>query len=398
LAAWCAAAGGADWPQFRGPNRDGRSAETGLRATWGKDGPPLVWRKAVGAGYSGPVVAGDRLILFHRVGNQEVVECLHAATGKRRWKFPYATAYEDDYGKGDGPRAAPVVAGGRVYTLGAAGVLHCLNLKSGKKIWRRSVNADYHVRKNFFGVGTTPLVEGKLLLVNVGGKGAGIVAFDRQSGKEVWKATDDGASYASPVAATIDGVRHALFFTRAGVVSLDPKTGAVRFRKRWRSRSGPSVNAATPVVVKDLVFISASYETGAVLLKVKKDGAKVVWSNDKSLSNHYETSIYYKGQLYGFHGRQELGAEFRCVDFKTGKVRWKKEGFGCGSLLLADGKLFVLTEKGELVLVDPTPQGYREKARARLLQPPCRAPLALANGRLYVRDDGKLLCLDLRKK
>jgi outer membrane protein assembly factor BamB len=391
-------AGGADWPQFRGPQRNGISPEKGLVQTWTKNGPPLVWEMEVGEGFSGPVVAGNRLILFHRVGDEDVVQCLDADTGKKRWKFKYATAYQDEIGKGDGPRSAPVIAGKRVYTLGAQGQLHCLELDSGKKVWARSINDDYNVKKNFFGVGTTPLVEGNLLLVNVGGKKAGIVAFARDTGKEVWKATNAGASYSSPVAATIDGTRHVIFFTREGVVSLDPKEGTVRFQKRWRSRSAASVNAATPVVVKDHVFISASYETGALLLKVSKDSAKEVWKSDEVLSNHYETSIYHNGFLYGMDGRQESGAQLRCVEFKTGKVRWTREGFGCGSMLLADGKLIILTEAGDLVLLEPTPAAYREKARASILTDPCRAPIALANGRLYLRDNKKLICLNLKKK
>jgi outer membrane protein assembly factor BamB len=389
---------GADWPQFRGPNRDGVCQDTGLRVSWPREGPPLVWDKNVGTGYSGPVISGERLILFHRIADKEVVQCLTAASGKPVWQYAYPTHYEDDYGKGNGPRSTPVVAGQRVYTLGAEGMLHCLDMAGGKKVWARSITRDYEAPKNFFGVGTTPLVEGKLLLVNVGGDKAGIVAFDRETGKEMWRATSDGASYASPVAATIDGVRHVFFFTKAGIISVSPSDGKIRFNKPWRSRSDASVNAATPIVVKDLVFISASYETGAVVLRVKKDRAEVVWKSEDVLSNHYETSIYYDGHLYGFDGRQELGAQFRCVELKTGKVRWTKEGFGCGSMILADGKLIVLTEKGELVLVEPTPRAYREKGRTARLTKPCRAPIALADGRLYLRDDHRLVCLNLKKK
>jgi outer membrane protein assembly factor BamB len=387
----------ADWPQFRGPNRDGTSPETGLATTWPREGPPLLWQKKIGTGYSGPVIVGDRLILFHRLGDKEVVDCIRTTDQKSLWTSAYPTAYEDDFGKGDGPRSTPVVAQGRVYTLGAEGMLHCLDLLSGKKRWERSLLKEYRVPKNFFGVGTTPLVEGDLVLVNVGGKGAGIVAFAYDTGKEVWRATNDGASYSSPVAATVDGVRHVMFFTREGVVSLDPATGKVRFRKPWRARFAASVNAASPVIVKDLLFISASYETGAMLLRIKKDAAQEIWKGDDILSNHYETSVYRDGHLYGFDGRQENGAQFRCVEFKTGKVRWTEAGFGCGTMILADKRLLVMTEKGELVLAEPTPREYREKARVALLQQPCRAPMALANGRLYVRDDKRLLCLDLRK-
>jgi len=236
---------GADWPQFLGPERNSTSTETGLLQTWDAKGPPVLWQKEVGEGYSTPVVARGRLILFHRVGNEDLVECLDAATGRGIWKQADPTKYEDPLGKGDGPRSTPLIAGERVYTLSPAGLLSCRKMADGEKVWQRALLQDYEVPPSFFGVGTSSILEGGRLLVNVGAQNAGIVAFDKDSGKEAWKATDHGASYSSPVAATIDGVRHLLFFTREGVVSLDPATGAVRFSKRWRARIDASVNAAS---------------------------------------------------------------------------------------------------------------------------------------------------------
>jgi outer membrane protein assembly factor BamB len=399
---WCALWSGGespagDWPQFLGPDRNGVSAETGLAASWPKEGPPVVWQREGGEGYSGPVVAGDFLILFHRVGNDEVVEGLNAATGEVRWRYPYATGYRDAYSKGNGPRSTPLIDGKQVFTLGAEGRLHCLDLETGKKLWEHDLLDDYGAHKGFFGVATSPLVEGKLLLVNVGGRDAGIVAFERNTGREVWKATSDEASYSSPVAATLDGTRHVFFFTREGLVSLDPLRGTVRFTKHWRSRQTASVNAAAPLVLDGHVFLSASYQTGAVLLRVRPDGVDEVWQSDEVLSNHYGTSVRQGDYLYGCDGRQEEGARLRCVAWKTGKVRWTQEGFGCGSLVLADGRLFALTEKGDLVLAAATPDGYRELARANVLGESCRAQLALANGRLYGRDDRKLVCWNIKK-
>jgi outer membrane protein assembly factor BamB len=387
----------ADWPQFLGPARNATSPETGLVLTWTAKGPPVLWQKEVGAGYSGPVVAGECLLLFHRVGDQEVVECLESLTGKQIWKTSYPTTYVDDFGKGDGPRATPLVAGGRVFTLGAEGRLQCLRFDTGKVIWKRSLGDDYPARKAFFGVGTSPLVEGDKLLANVGARGAGIVAFAAETGKELWKATDHQASYASPVSATIGGLRHVFFFTREGLVSIDPSNGAVRFTKPWRSRFNASVNAATPLVVDDHLFLSASYNTGAVWLRIRPDGADEIWKGDDILSNHYVTSIAYKGQLYGLDGRQEEGARLRCVEMATGKVRWTQEGFGCGSLLLVQDHLVVLNENGDLLAIEATPSAYREKAGAHVLTKPCRAPTALANGLLYGRDEHKLVCWRLSK-
>ncbi len=389
-----------DWPQFLGPQRNGNSNEKGLLAAFPKDGPPVVWQRNVGEGYSGPVIAGDRLILFHRVGDEEVVECLKAATGKELWRFPYPTSYSDMLGKGDGPRSTPLIAGDKIITLGAEGTLHCLALETGKKIWSRSLTKEYKTPLGYFGVGTSPIVEQNRVLVNVGGKNAGIVAFDLDNGKEAWRATDDPPSYSSPVVATIGDRRLAVFFTRTGAVVLNAKTGDVLYRQRWRSRSETSVNAATPLIIGDQVFFSASYDTGALLLKLKANGAEEVWTDEKIMSNQYNTCIHHNGQIYGFDGRQDspFPPTLRCFDLKTRKIRWQKEDFGNGSMILADGRLIILTEKGGLCLVQATPEAFRETARFRLLDaPPCRAQIALSAGRLYARDQKKLVCVNLAK-
>jgi outer membrane protein assembly factor BamB len=382
-----------DWPQLLGPRRDGKSDEKDLIDSWPKEGPPVAWERKAGEGYASPVVADGKLFLFHRIDDNDVVDCLSADTGKEIWKYRYRTDYEDALGKGNGPRSTPVISGGKVYTLGAAGQLLCLDMKSGEKVWRKDLLKLYEVKPSYFGVGTTPLVEGELLLVNVGGEGAGIVAFDKNTGKEVWKATDQGASYSSPIAATVDDLRRAFFFTREGVVMLDPATGKVRFFRRWRARIDASVNAAMPVFLgKDHIFLSSSYDTGDILLKIKKDELEEVWKSKTTLSSHFSTPVAVGDHLFGFTGRQEVGAQLRCLDWKTGKVRWTEPDFGCGSLLAAGNKLFVLSESGDLVLVAANGERYQEKARASVLRGPCRATLALANGRLYARDNGKLVC------
>lgn len=388
----------ADWPQFLGPDRNGVSSETGLRLSWSEAGPPKLWDRDVGEGFSGPVIAGDRLILFHRADNKEIVECLRPDTGKPVWKFAYDTDYEDQLGKGNGPRSTPVLTRKHVVTLGAGGWLHCLDAANGEKLWRRNINTDYQAPPSYFGVGTSPLVEGNRVLVNVGGKDAGIVAFDLLTGKEQWRATTDGASYSSPVATSARKSRLAVFFTRQGVVLLDPATGVVRYQTRWRARYDASVNAATPLVIGDKLFFSTSYETGALLLRLSTDGADKVWASDEVMSNHYNTCVYKDGHLYGFDGRQERGPDLRCVDLKSQKIKWNRPRFGCGSMILADGHLIILTEKGDLVSVAATPDTYREKGRARVLgDGPCRAQIALADGRLYARDQKKLVCWNLKK-
>jgi outer membrane protein assembly factor BamB len=396
LTAACACA--EDWPQFLGPARNGVYSGADLSAQWPPTGPAVVWKKDVGQGFSAPVVAQGRLILFHRVGDKEVIEALDAATGKPIWKFDYPTSYRDDFGFDEGPRAAPAIAGGRVYTFGAEGSLHCLDFNTGKKIWSVDTHATFRVRKGYFGAACSPLVDEGRVLMNIGGSsGAGLVAFDAANGKTLWKSTDQEASYSSPVVTNIDGVRHALFFTRAGLVDADPATGKVRYQFPWRARMQASVNAAAPIVVGDLVFLSASYGTGAVLLRVGANGLKQVWSSDDALTNHYATSVHKDGFLYGYHGRQEEGPSLRCVEFKTGKVRWNVDGFRAGSITLAGDRLLIQREGGELVLAEASPAAYKVISTTKALPGTVRSYPAIANARYYVRNEKTLVCLNLSK-
>lgn len=388
---------GRDWPQLHGPARDGRSAETGLDWNWPKDGPKVVWRLDAGKGWAGPVITGERLILFHRIGNEENVVCLDPATGRERWKHGYPTKYRDDFNFDDGPRATPAISGDRVVTLGANGDLNAVALADGKPLWSRNLLADYKADKGFFGAACSPLVVGDRVLVNVGGKGAGVVCFDVADGKEVWKATDDGASYSSPTAAEFDGKPAAVFFTRRGLRVLDVAGGKSLYDFPWRPRDNASVQAATPLVWKDEVFLTASYATGGVLLKLKGGDTEEVWSNDKSLSSQYATPVRVGEHLYGTHGRSDTGvAQMRCVEWKTGAVKWSQERFGCASVIAVDGGILALTEGGELVRLDASPDGYKEKARAAVLGDKTRAAPALAGGRLFARDTKQLVCVSLK--
>jgi outer membrane protein assembly factor BamB len=391
-----------DWPQFLGPTRDGVYAGPPLATQWPKDGPPVVWQRKVGEGYGGPVVFAGKVIVFHRLKDQETVECLDAATGKPAWSFDYATDYTDNYGSGDGPRATPTIADGKVFTFGPSGLLHCLDFATGKKVWSHDTQREFGARLGFFGLACSPLVEANAVLLNLGGaEGAGIVAFDKATGKLLWKATDHEASYASPVAATLHGQRLAVFFTRAGLVGTTLNGGEIRFQYAWRSRMHASVNAATPLVVSEQVFLSASYGTGAALLRVKPDFAlEKVWSGDEVLSAHYATAVHRDGFLYGIDGRVDPGfppAQLRCVELQTGKVRWSEE-FGAATVTLAGKQLLLLKEAGELVLATASPEKYTVLARAQILGAGARAHPALADGFLYARSRDKLACVDLRKR
>ena len=236
-----------DWPQLLGPNRNGVYNGGDLASSWPEKGPPQLWKREVGAGFSNPVVSAGRLILFHRRGDNEIVESLDAKTGEPQWKFEYPSGYRDDFGFDEGPRASPVVVAGQVYTFGAQGMLHCLQLASGKKIWSVDTAKEFAVRKGFFGAASTPLVEGSRLFLNVGGEGAGIVAFDKDTGRVLWKSTGDEASYSSPVSAAFGGEKKIVFFTREGLVVIDPATGEVSHKLRWRARMNAS-GCETPSV------------------------------------------------------------------------------------------------------------------------------------------------------
>jgi outer membrane protein assembly factor BamB len=395
--AMSAQSGPADWPQFLGPGRDGVYRGPALAESWGTAGPKVVWSKDVGQGLSGPVVAGGRLILFHRVGDREVVDALDARTGASQWSYGYPTSYRDDFGFDEGPRAVPVVANDVVYTFGAEGQLHAVSLATGTRLWSEDTMRRFGVAKGFFGAAGSPLVEDGRVIANIGGKDAGIVAFDAKTGKVLWTATGDQASYSSGVAATIAGKRYAVFLTRAGIVGLEPATGKILFQKSWRARQNASVNAATPIVSGDVLFISAEYGPGAAALRLQGSGLTDVWSSNEVLSNHYATSVLHGGYLFGFHGRQEFGPSLRAVELATGQVRWSEDRFMAGSVTLAGDRLIVLRENGELIMAPASPDGFKPLARAQILPDTVRAFPAIAGGLLYARGEKSLVCLDLKR-
>jgi len=419
-----------DWAAFLGPSHNGVSTETKLSRMLP---PPLVWEFPKGTGYASPAVAGDRLVFLHRVANQEIVECLHPETGSTYWQFRYATAFEDRYGYNNGPRASPVLDGERVYIMGAEGTLHCLELGSGKIVWKRDLRVDYKVPQDFFGTASTPLVDGRLLIVNVGAPGGPcVVGLDKTNGREVWRAGREwGPSYASPVPAVLHGQRRVLVFAggessppRGGLMSIDPSTGRVDFAFPWRSRTVESVNASCPVVFDNKVFVSASYRTGSALVEVRPDFThRVVWTTQE-FALHFNTAIYRDGYLYGFDGRNEPDASLACIDAANGKVVWRHApewtetvemrgekrqdvvGTYRGSLLAVDGQFLCLGELGHLLWMDLTPKGYKEVSRAWLFAARESWGLpVLSRGLLYVTQNTRdllrgtgprLLCYDLR--
>jgi outer membrane protein assembly factor BamB len=386
-----------DWPQYLGPARDGVYGGPALSESWPASGPNMVWRKHIGDGLAGVAVAQGRLILFHRIADQEVVDALDPLTGASQWRHSYSTTYKDDFGFDEGPRAVPVVADGVVYTFGAEGQLRALDLRSGKLLWNVDTARRFDVPKGFFGAAGSPLVESGRVMANIGGKGAGVVAFDAKTGNVLWVSTSDGASYSSGVGATLSGRRYAVFLTRDALIGLDPATGGMRFRRPWRARQAASVNAATPLVGRDAIFVSAEYGPGAGVFRCDGTTLSDVWTAEDVLSNHYATSVHHEGRVFGFHGRQEFGPVFRAIRMDNGEVLWTTERFGAGSVILAGNRLVIMRENGELVLASASSTAFEPVARAQILPATVRAYPALAHGVLYVRNGDTLAAVDLRK-
>lgn len=427
-----------DWPHFLGPHSNNTSLETGLLDAWGKDGPPIVWSKTIGTGYGAPSVRGDRLVMHHRVGDEEIVDCLNPATGESLWRYPYPSKYQDPYGYNNGPRSAPLLTEDKCYTFGAEGKLLCLDLKTGKVIWQRDTGKEWDVPEAFFGVGSSPVLEGNKLIVMVGGQpNSGVVALDPATGKSIWECVgqknwqgqpmygwpgertvawrnyDKQASYSSPVVATINGKRTVFALMRQGLVCIDADSGQVNFSRWFRAIVNESVNAMNPVVVDDMVFFSgAYYKVGSVLVKVKPDNKSFdqIWAGT-ALEIHWNTPIYHEGYLYAFSGRNEPDARFRCVEFKTGKLMWDRDEswplhspetpkvYGRGSAIMADGKLIVLGEGGKLGMFKLNPQKPEEICAAQIAQlhHPCWAAPVLSHKRLFIRSEDRLLCFNLAK-
>lgn len=415
---------GCNWPKFLGPTGDSVSSERGIIAPWPEKGLRIVWQTPTGSGYGMPVISKGRLFLFDRHDDQARVTCMNAETGVSLWKFEYPTHFKDPYGYSNGPRCCPVVDGERVYTFGAEGMLHCLRAADGKPVWKVDTMSMFDVVPNFFGVGSTPVVEGDLLIAQIGGgsakgsdpdnplalkgNGSGVVAFDKYTGKVRYRITDELASYASPVLATIHGRRWCFVLARGGLIAFEPATGKVDFQFPWRAPDLESVNASNPVVVGDRVFISETYGPGSALLKIRPGGYEVLWSDadkrKKSMQCHWMTPIYHDGYLYGSSGRHTQNAELRCIELATGKGMWSRPRLTRCSLLLADGHFICLSEQGPLLLFKANPQRFEPVSlievrkpgqKEALLEYPCWAAPLLSHGLLYLRGHERLVCLEL---
>ncbi len=417
---------GHDWPTFLGPNGDGKSAETGIIKPWPEAGLAIHWQRKVGEGYSAPSISRGRLLLFERKGDREQLVCLNSETGKEIWTFGYATAYDDIYGYGDGPRTTPVIDGNRVYIHGVEGPLYCLNLADGTVIWKLNTNEMFDVVTNFFGVGSTPIIEKDLLIVPVGGSepskhpnilaangqvtpnGSGIVAFNKHSGEVVYQLGNEVASYASPQVVTINDKRIGLYFARGGLLGFDPQAGKELFHFPWRAKKLESVNAASAVVAGDLVYIGEAYGPGSAVLRIKETGYDVVWqdslrSRNKAMLLHWTTAIHHDGYLYAGHGRNAGTSGYRCIDMATGEIQWTHKLKELSSLTYVDGHFIGVGERGTLTLLKANPKEAQvvsttklvdEAGKDLLVYPTYPAPV-VSHGFLYLRGKDRLVCIDL---
>ena len=367
---------GADWPTFLGPNRNGKSSETGLPTHWPVGRLRRVWSRPLGSSYGIGSVSHGRYLQFDSESGEMRLLCLHSETGRLSWDFRYRLRYEDLYGYNAGPRCSPVIDGDRVYIYGVAGQLYCLNLGDGSVRWHCDTMRKFGVVQNFFGVGSTPIVDRDLLITVVGGSppedqqvppgqldrvsgnGSAIVAFDKWDGRVHYQLSDELASYASPQCVSRAGRSWGFAFLRGGLLVFDPQTGHEDFLFPWRARILESVNASSPVVVGNRVLISEAYGPGAALLEFDgpTQSPRVVWSDqdrrrDPSMKTHWNTPIHHDGYLYGSSGRHSQEAELRCVEWDTGRVMWRQPGLTRGSLLYVDGHFVFLGEDGTLRII-----------------------------------------------
>jgi len=376
-----------DWPHWRGPKWTGISEEKGWLTTWPQGGPKKLWTVRVGSGFSSVAVADGRVYTMGNTGNTDTVWCLKAETGEVVWKHSYPCPGE--FGGYPGPRATPTVDGNRVYTMSGAGHLLCLDAKSGDVIWAKSTMTDLKGRTPgaWWGFSCSPFIDGDLLIVPVGPT----VALKKATGEIVWSSGDYKASYATAYAFDFNGQRLVAVFNAFGLVVVAETDGKEIGKLAWQTSY--DVNAVTPIVSGDKIFISSGYGVGCALVQITAEGLKVVWRN-RDMKNHFNSCVLWDGHLYGMDENQ-----LRCMEFETGAVKWSERSTGKGSLIIADGKIIAMSDSGDLIVAEAVPTGFKPLARAKVLGGLCWTTPALANGLVYCRNrEGDLACVDLRAR
>ncbi|MCX6997518.1 MAG: PQQ-binding-like beta-propeller repeat protein [Kiritimatiellaeota bacterium] len=383
-------AGAADWPQWRGPTRDGLSAETGWSTAWPADGPRQLWKFSAGIGCSSVSVSQGRVYTLGNRADTDTVYALDEKTGAVLWKHSYACPLDPNLFEG-GPAATPTVDGDRVYTLSRSGHLCCLRADTGQVLWAKNLSSDLGGKRPTWGYAGSPVVVEKRLILDVGAPGAATMALDKLTGQVLWKNGKDSAGYSTLLPFVWQGQTVLASFNAAGLAVRAANDGKELAHFPWKTSY--DVNAATPIVAGGKIFISSGYNRGGALLQLSAGNLKALWEH-KKMRNHFNSCVLWQGQLYGFDE-----STLTCLDFATGAARWQQEGLGKGSLMLAGGKLVIQSEKGDLVIADAAPGAYRELARAKVLGGRCWVVPVLANGRVYCKNNnGELVCLDVSGK
>jgi outer membrane protein assembly factor BamB len=386
-----------DWPQWRGPDRNGLSKETGLLSQWPRSGPPVVWSAAMlGAGYGSIAVQGDRIWVQGMRNRQSVVTSLNRADGKVLWVRTIGAAIEE--GRGPGPRSTPTVDGDRLYVLTENGDLACLRAADGTVVWQKNILKEFGGRNISWLISESPLVDGNMVIVTPGGRGAGMVALDKMTGKTVWvtKELSDDAGYASPIVADVGGVRTIMTFTSEAGIGVRASDGKLMWRNS--SAANGTANIATPVYSDGKVFFTSSYGTGAALVGLKASGNEVRAQEiyfTRDMKNHHGGVVLVNGYIYGFND-----SILTCLEFASGKMVWRDRSVGKGAVSYADGHLYILSENNVVGLVEATPMGYREKGRFSIADQgwPSWAHPVVSGGRLYIRNQGTLTSYDVRAR
>jgi outer membrane protein assembly factor BamB len=384
-------AGAADWPQWRGPNRDGISSETGLLASWPAGGPRVVWKiQGLGQGYSSLAIVKDRIYTQGQRGNQEFVIAFDVKTGKQVWETPTSRAYSND--RGDGPRGTPTIDGNRLYAMTGDGVVVCLDTTTGKIIWKENVSESYGGSIPHWGYSESPLVDGNRLIVMPGGRGASLVALDKVSGKLQWKTGSDNAGYSSAIVADVGGVRQVLALSGSSAMGVMVDNGELLWR--YTKVSNRTANIATPIYHDGQVFVSTAYGTGCALLKLGPKTMSEVYFNGE-MKNHYSSSVLVGNILYGYSD-----SILTAMNFNTGAVAWKNRSVGKGSVTYADKRIYALSENGAVGLIEATPEAYKQISTFEIQKGslPTWSPPVIADGKLYLRDQDNLTCFDIKAK
>ena len=387
----------AEWPQWRGPERTGRSSETGLLKQWPEGGPKKIWTiTGLGAGFSSITVKDGRIFTMGNSGEGQADFALDFKTGKKLWTSVVNSRNYTNK-RGNGPRGSPTVDGEFVYTEGGYGTVSCCEAATGKRTWQVSLPGDMGGTQPGWGYSESPLIVGRAVIVTPGGRQGAIAALDKKTGRVIWRSTEvrAGASYCSAVIVTVDGKKQILNGLSKRVVGVDADTG----KPLWEFREPASeVCAASPIVHQGLVFVSSSYGKGGGAARITARGAEKVW-HDKKIGNHHGGVVRVGDYVYGFF--DGMGRNLCCVEMKTGRVAWKDRSVGKGSLVYADGYLYCLGEGGTVGLVEATPDGYREKGRFRLPRGGKGRSWAhpvVVGGRLFVRHGDCLHCWDVKAK